>query len=234
MSSRSLPSRIGRYEVVDRLGAGGMGVLYLARDPLLRRTLAIKVLAVDDDDLRERFAREARSAASLSHTNIVTIFDVGEDNGHPFLAMEYLDGETMAEMIRRKAPVALQRRLQLLLELCAGLGYAHRLGIIHRDIKPANLMITGGGTLKILDFGLARLTHDNTSGLTQSGALLGTPNYMSPEQVEGRTVDHRSDIFSVGLVLYELLTYRKAYSGEGMHVILHKITHERPQPLREI
>ena len=211
-----------------------MGVLYLARDPLLRRTLAIKVLAVDDDDLRERFAREARSAASLSHTNIVTIFDVGEDNGHPFLAMEYLDGETMAEMIRRKAPVALQRRLQLLLELCAGLGYAHRLGIIHRDIKPANLMITGNGTLKILDFGLARLTHDNASGLTQSGALLGTPHYMSPEQIEGRPVDHRSDIFSVGLVLYELLTYRKAYSGEGMHVVLHKITHERPQPLREL
>jgi serine/threonine protein kinase len=234
VSSRSLPSRIGRYEVVDRLGAGGMGVLYLARDPLLRRTLAIKVLAVDDDDLRERFAREARSAAALSHTNIVTIFDVGEDAGYPFLAMEYLDGETMAEMIRRKAPVALQRRLQMLLELCAGLGYAHRLGIIHRDVKPANLMITGNGTLKILDFGLARLTHDNTSGLTQAGALLGTPNYMSPEQVQGGTVDHRSDIFSVGLVLYELLTYRKAFSGEGMHVILHKIVHERPQPLREL
>ena len=234
MANRSLPSRIGRYEVVERLGAGGMGVLYLARDPLLRRTLAIKVLAVDDEDLRERFSREARSAAALSHTNIVTIFDVGEDAGHPFLAMEYLDGETMAEMIRRKAPIALQRRLQLLLELCAGLGYAHRLGIIHRDIKPANLMITGGGILKILDFGLARLTHDNASGLTQSGALLGTPHYMSPEQIEGRTVDHRSDIFSVGLVLYELLTYRKAYSGDGMHVVLHKITHERPQPLREL
>jgi eukaryotic-like serine/threonine-protein kinase len=234
VANRSLPSRIGRYEVVERLGAGGMGVLYLARDPLLRRTLAIKVLAVDDDDLRERFGREARSAASLSHTNIVTIFDVGEDAGHPFLAMEYLDGETMAEMIRRKAPVALQRRLQLLLELCAGLGYAHRLGIIHRDIKPANLMITGNGTLKILDFGLARLTHDNAAGLTQSGALLGTPHYMSPEQIEGRPVDHRSDIFSVGLVLYELLTYRKAYSGDGMHVVLHKITHERPQPLREL
>ena len=234
MTSRSLPSRIGRYEVVDRLGAGGMGVLYLARDPLLRRTLAIKVLAVDDEDLRERFGREARSAAALSHTNIVTIFDVGEDAGHPFLAMEYLDGETMAEMIRRKAPVALQRRLQLLLELCAGLGYAHRLGIIHRDIKPANLMITGNGTLKILDFGLARLTHDHASGLTQSGALLGTPHYMSPEQIEGRPVDHRSDIFSVGLVLHELLTYKKAFSGEGMHVVLHKITHERPQPLREV
>ncbi|HTL45400.1 MAG TPA: protein kinase [Vicinamibacterales bacterium] len=234
MTSRSLPSRIGRYEVVDRLGAGGMGVLYLARDPLLRRTLAIKVLAVDDEDLRERFGREARSAAALSHTNIVTIFDVGEDAGHPFLAMEYLDGETMAEMVRRKAPVALQRRLQLLLELCAGLGYAHRLGIIHRDIKPANLMITGNGTLKILDFGLARLTHDHASGLTQSGALLGTPHYMSPEQIEGRPVDHRSDIFSVGLVLHELLTYKKAFSGEGMHVVLHKITHERPQPLREV
>ena len=234
MSSRSLPSRIGRYEILDRLGKGGMGVLYLARDPLLRRTLAIKVLAVDDDDLRERFAREARSAASLNHLNIVTIFDVGEDAGYPFLAMEYLDGETMAELIRRKAPMTLQRRLQLLLELCAGLGYAHRLGVVHRDIKPANLMITGAGVLKILDFGLARLTHDTTAGLTQSGALLGTPNYMSPEQVEGRPIDQRTDIFSVGLVLYELLTYKKAYSGDGLHVILHKITHQRPQPLREV
>jgi serine/threonine-protein kinase len=234
VSSRSLPSRIGRYEILDRLGKGGMGVLYLARDPLLRRTLAIKVLAVDDDDLRERFAREARSAASLNHLNIVTIFDVGEDAGYPFLAMEYLDGETMAELIRRKAPMTLQRRLQLLLELCAGLGYAHRLGVVHRDIKPANLMITGAGILKILDFGLARLTHDTTAGLTQSGALLGTPNYMSPEQVEGRPIDQRTDIFSVGLVLYELLTYKKAYSGDGLHVILHKITHQRPQPLREL
>ena len=211
-----------------------MGVLYLARDPLLHRTVAIKILSGYNEELRERFAREARSCAALSHTHIVTIYDVGDDQERPFIAMEFLDGETMAELIRRKAALPLTRKMQLLLELCAGLGYAHRLGIIHRDIKPANLMITSSGVLKILDFGLARLTQEGTgAGLTQVGALLGTPHYMSPEQIEGGIVDQRSDIFSVGLVFYELLCYRKAYPGDAPHAVLHKITHEAPPPLRD-
>ena len=160
--SSSIPERIGRYEVVERLGIGGMGVVYLATDPLLSRTVAVKVLPGEHEDLRERFAREARSAASLRHPNIVTIYDVGEDNGQPYIAMEFLDGESMAELIRRRAPLPLARRLQLIIELCAGLGYAHRSGIIHRDIKPANLMITSEEGLKILDFGLARLVAEPT------------------------------------------------------------------------
>ena len=231
----SLPSRIDRYEIVNRLGKGGMGEVYLAKDPLLGRTVAIKMLTEDNDELRERFAREARSAAALNHKNIVTIYDVGEDNGQPFIAMEYLDGETMAEMIRRRAPLGIIRRLELMVELCTGLGYAHRSGIIHRDIKPANLMITTEGTLKILDFGIARLTADATSsGLTRIGTVMGSLHYMSPEQAEGLPVDERSDIFSVGSVLYEVLSSVRAFPGELSHVVLHLIVSKEPRPIREI
>ncbi len=229
------PARIGRYEVVDRLGRGGMGTVYLARDPKLGRTAAIKILTEDNEELRQRFAREARSAASLSHVNIVTIYDVGEDDGHPFIAMEYLDGETMAELIRRRAEVPLARRLQLILDLCAGLAYAHRRGIIHRDVKPSNLMITTEGTLKILDFGVARIVADMTdAGLTKYGALMGSPYYMSPEQAEGQPVDARSDIFSVGLVLYEILTSQRAFPGENSQVVLNSIVNKEPRSIREL
>ena len=234
----SLPARIGRYEVRDRLGEGGMGVVYLATDPRLQRTVAIKILSVGDsssDELRERFAREARSVAALKHNHIVTIYDIGEDQGRPFIAMEFLDGETLGEMIRRRAQLTITRKLQLMGELCSGLGYAHRSGIVHRDIKPANLMITAEGTLKILDFGLARVTAELTStGLTRHGALMGTPFYMSPEQIDGTPVDHRSDIFAVGLVLYELLTYRKAFPGDSSHVVLHDIIHKQPTAIRNL
>jgi serine/threonine protein kinase len=202
-----LPKRIDRYEIVERLGRGGMGVVYLATDPALGRTVAIKMLTEDNEELRERFAREARSAAALKHNNIVTIYDVGEDQGRPFIAMEYLEGENLAEVIRRRAQVPLRQKLDWILELCAGLGYAHRTHIVHRDIKPANLLITTEGALKILDFGIARVTADATAdGLTRMGMLMGSPHYMSPEQAEGQPVDERSDIFAVGLVMYELLS----------------------------
>jgi serine/threonine protein kinase len=230
-----LPPRVGRYEIVDRLGAGGMGEVYLATDPLLQRTVAVKVLPGGDEELRERFNREARSAASLRHTNVVTIYDIGEDHGQPFIAMEFVDGESMAEIIHRKAPLTVAQRLQMIIELCAGLGHAHRVGIIHRDIKPGNMMITIEGTLKVLDFGLARLLASaSQTGLTRAGTVLGTPHYMSPEQIEGTPVDQRSDIFSVGLVLYELLSYQKAFSGESAHVVLHNILHKTPTPIREL
>jgi serine/threonine protein kinase len=225
------PARIGRYEVIDRLGIGGMGAVYLASDPLLGRTVAVKVLRSDDEELRERFAREARSAASLKHHHIVTIYDIGEDDeGRPFLAMEYIDGESMAQIVRRRAPIALHQRLKYIVDLCGGLGYAHRTGIVHRDIKPANLMITSDGVLKIVDFGLARVASSAT-GLTRAGTLLGTVHYMSPEQTEGGVVDHLSDIFAVGLVLYEILAYRKAYPGDSAPVVLHNIVHTDPEPV---
>jgi serine/threonine protein kinase len=231
MSARR-PARIGRYEVLDRLGSGGMGAVYLASDPLLGRTVAVKVLRSDDDELRERFAREARSAASLKHHHIVTIYDIGEDDeGRPFLAMEYIDGESMAELIRRRAQIALHQRLKYIIDLCHGLGHAHRAGIVHRDIKPANLMITSEGVLKVVDFGLARVVESSAAGLTRAGTLLGTVHYMSPEQVDGTTVDHLSDIFSVGLVLYEIIAYRKAYPGDSAPVVLHNIVHTNPAPI---
>ena len=212
-----------------------MGVVYLATDPLLRRTVAIKILPAHDDELRERFQREARSAASLRHPNVVTIYDIGEHDGKPFIAMEFLDGESVAELVQRRAALSIDRRLALMLDLCAGLGYAHKNGIVHRDIKPGNLMVTAEGPLKILDFGLARLTSDATNtGLTRVGSVLGTPHYMSPEQVEGKVADARSDIFSVGVVLYELLTSHQAYPGTSAHVVLHNIIHLTPTPIREL
>ena len=212
-----------------------MGVVYLATDRVLGRAVAVKVLTDDKDELRERFAREARSVAALKHNSIVTIYDIGEDQGRPFIAMEFLAGETMAELIRRRASLSVARKLQLMTELCEGLGYAHRNKIIHRDIKPANLMVTTEGTLKILDFGLARVAAEITStGLTRVGTLMGTPYYMSPEQVEGKTADARSDIFAVGLVLYELLSYQKAFPGDSSHIVLHDIVHKSPRPIIEL
>jgi serine/threonine-protein kinase len=209
-----------------------MGVVYLATDPLLHRTVAIKVLPYAADEMRDRFAREARSAAALHHPNVVTIYDVGDAEGQPFIAMEYLEGETLAAVIERRAPLAFSHRLKLITDLCAGLGHAHDQGIIHRDIKPANLMVTSHG-LKILDFGLARVTSTVHGTLTQAGSVLGTAHYMSPEQVDGRIVDRISEVFSVGLVMYELLAYAKAFPGDTSHVVMYDIVHREPRPVRD-
>ena len=204
-----LPQAIDRYRVRERLGQGGMGALFLALDPAIDRLVAIKVLRVDNPDIRERFQREARLAARLQHPNIVTVYDVGDHDGQPFIAMEYIPGETLAELIRRRAPLDTRQRVELVIEICSGLAFAHKHGIVHRDIKPANLILSrDSNILKILDFGIARA---GESGLTQVGMVIGTPNYMSPEQVRGDAIDHRSDIFAVGLVLYDLIEYRQAY-----------------------
>ena len=206
-----------------------MASLYLARDPMIDRLVAIKVLREGfDEELRERFAREARSAGRLRHVNIVTIFDVGEHEGEPFIAMEYVSGETLGQVIRRNAPLGIPRKLELLEALCAGLGYAHQAGIVHRDIKPANIMVDTEGVLKILDFGIARV---GDSSMTQAGMLVGTLNYMSPEQVAGQPVDLRSDIFAVGAVCYELLSCKQAFPGNLQTGILHRILHGEPAPL---
>jgi hypothetical protein len=221
---------IGRYELRERIAHGGMGVLYLAFDPLTEREVALKVLRVDSDDTRERFLREARLAARLQHPNIVTIYDVGAHEDQPFIAMEFIAGETLGQLVHRQAPLPLSRRIALMEQVCVGLAYAHRHGIVHRDVKPANLMISrDSGVLKVLDFGVAGRV-DADPGL-QGQMLMGTPNYMSPEQVVGQPSDHRSDIFSVGLVLYELLTYRQAFSGESQQSILLKVLNESPAPL---
>lgn len=205
---------IGRYEVERQLGAGGMGAVYLARDPTIGRKLAIKVLRTDDDEYRRRFKIEVRAAGALRHRHIITIFDSGEHEGSPFLAMEYIPGETLAEKIAKREPLPLSEKLRYIEELCEGLAHAHAAGIIHRDIKPANVIVDrDGDSVKIVDFGIARVAD---SGATQSGLLMGTLTYMSPEQVMGRRVDHRADLFSAGLVLYELLCYRSVSSSRRL------------------
>jgi serine/threonine-protein kinase len=224
---------ISRYQILEKIGEGGMGSLYLARDPAIDRLLAIKLLrrGYDTDELRGRFTREAQAAGRLRHPNIVTIFDVGEHEGDPFIAMEFLAGETIDELIRHGARLSLARRLKLLEELCDGLSYAHRAGIVHRDIKPANLIVDSEGILKILDFGIVRLEE---GGSTAAGMLVGTVNYMSPEQVQGGEIDHRSDIFAVGLVAYELLTSRQAFPGTIKSGLLNRILNVQYEPLRTV
>jgi serine/threonine-protein kinase len=226
-----LPKSIGRYEVKGRLGRGGMAVVYRGQDLRIGRPVAIKVLYVDDEDLRDRFLQEARAAGNLDHRSIVRIYDVGEDTGGPYIVMEFIDGVTLADHIAANHELSLPRKLDLFLELLDGLEYAHNTGLIHRDVKPQNIMLQRNGALKILDFGIARL---GNSTLTLSGTMLGTPNYMSPEQIEGRTVDRRSDVFAAGLVLYELLSYRQAFSGDTAHQVLNAIARSRPTPLREV
>jgi serine/threonine-protein kinase len=224
---------IGRYELVEKLGQGGMGVVYRAFDPLLQRVVALKLIATleADQELRERFFREARAAGQLSHKNIITIYDLGEHEGQPFLAMEYLEGQDLQQRMTSPAAMSLARKLELAIEICEGLEYAHLHGVIHRDIKPANIFITNGGIAKILDFGLARLI---TSELTNSNMMMGTLNYMAPEQVRGERADHRSDIFSAGVVLYEVLGGRRAFEGDSFGATLYKILEEVPVPLREL
>ncbi|HEU4691912.1 MAG TPA: protein kinase, partial [Vicinamibacterales bacterium] len=222
-------TQVGRYEIQRRLGRGGMGAVYVAHDPVLGRMVAIKVFAGDLDlpDARERFSREARAAAALSHPNIVTVYDFGEYESQPFIVMEYVAGETLAAFIRRKAPVTIADKLRWMEELCAGAGYAHQMQLVHRDIKPANLMIDRAGRLKILDFGIARML-----GLaSNTSVMIGTPGYMAPEQITGDPVDHRADQFSIGVVFYELLAYSEAFPGDTLPMITHRILNEEPVPL---
>jgi len=206
-----------------------MGTVYVAHDPVLGRMVAIKVFAGDLDvpDARERFSREARASAALNHPNIVTVYDFGEFEAQPYIVMEYVPGETVANFIRRKVPVSIGDKLRWMEELCAGAGYAHQNSVIHRDIKPANLMIDRSGRLKILDFGIARMLGiaSNTS------VMIGTPGYMAPEQITGDPIDHRSDQFSIGVVFYELLAYTDAFPGDTLPAITHRILTEEPKPL---
>ena len=227
-----VPKQVGRYEIEGFLSQGGMGRLYLARDPVIGRRLAIKLIrdGIDDADLRARFMQEARAGGGLKHPNVVTVFDAGDHEGHPFIAMEYVSGETVADLIDRAEPISVARKLQLVEQLCRGLASAHREGLVHRDIKPSNLMVDDDGTLKILDFGIARVAE---SGLTSSGVAIGTVNYMSPEQAAGSTVDHRSDVFSVGSVFYELLAYQPAFPGSIQDGVLYRIVHGEPASLRD-
>jgi TonB family protein len=223
--------RIDKFDVLRRLGRGGMGSVYLARDPDIDRLVAIKLLheGFDSEELRGRFTTEARSASALRHTNIVTIFQTGTFLERPFIVMEYIEGETFADIIANGSTVPIAQKLLLLDQLLAGLQYAHAKGVVHRDIKPSNVMVDSEGVVRILDFGIARL---GDGGLTRTGVVLGTINYMSPEQLAGQVVDARADIFSTGLVGYELLTSKQAF-GQSFPEILRHIGFQDPQPIEE-
>jgi serine/threonine-protein kinase len=225
---------IGRYQILEKLGQGGMGVVYRAFDTLIERVVALKIISAPiegNPEARERFIREARAAGQLSHPNIITIHDLGEHEGQPYLAMEFLEGEDLQTRMARPERMSLGRKIELAMNICYGLEYAHARGVIHRDIKPANIYITDNGAVKILDFGLARLL---TSELTSSHMLMGTVNYMAPEQIRGERADHRADIFSVGVVFYELLAGRKAFAGDSFASTLFKILNEVPEALPNI
>ncbi len=226
--------RIGRYEIVKTLGRGAMGVVYLARDPLIDRQVALKTLRVDLDteysaEFRERFLREAKAAGRLNHPGIVTIHDVGEDpeSGLVFIAMEYIEGRDLKQLLADGHPFRPSEAARISADVAQALDYAHSMGVVHRDIKPANIILTQDGTAKITDFGIARL---ESSNLTVEGQFIGTPNFMSPEQITGRAVDGRSDIFSLGVVLFTLLTGKRPFAGETMHEVTLKVV-QQPCPI---
>ncbi len=225
----AIPTNIGKYRVERRLGEGGMGTVYLAHDEGIDRHVAIKLLRADDDDMRRRFRGEARSVGRLKHPNIVTVYDYSDFEGSPCIVMEYVEGETLAGLIKRGDPFPDARKLQLIEQVCRGLAYAHRAGIVHRDIKPSNLMVDHEGTIKIVDFGIART---GERGLTLTGKVVGTLAYMAPEQARGEPVDRRSDIFAVGLVLYEFLCGRSAFPGDSDYSIINRIVTGDPEPFR--
>jgi eukaryotic-like serine/threonine-protein kinase len=225
------PAKIGKYDVIDIIGRGGMGVVYKATDPYLDRLVAIKMMTggyADNPDLLKRFFREAQSTGSLQHPNIVTVYELGDHNGNPYLVMEFLEGESLDTIISTRRPLNLLEKINLMIDVCHGLSYAHRRGIVHRDIKPANIMVLKDGGVKIVDFGIA---HIGDKSVTRTGQIMGSLNYMSAEQVNGKPVDARSDIFSTGIVLYQFLTYALPFDGESTASTLLKIIHEPPPSL---
>jgi serine/threonine-protein kinase len=225
-------SKIGKYDVVEILGKGGMGVVYKATDSRIGRLVAIKMMTggfADNPDLLKRFYREAQATGMLQHPNIVIIYDLGDQDGNPYIVMEYLEGDPMDKVITSKRDVSLVEKLNWIIQACNGLNYAHQRGIVHRDIKPANIIVLRDGSVKILDFGIARM---GDKSMTRTGQVVGTITYMSPEQINAQVVDGRSDIFSTGVMLYELLTGALPFEGKDTASTLLKIIHEPPPPLK--
>ena len=224
---------IGKYHILELVGEGAMGVVYKAKDSVLDRTVAVKVMndaIARSDELRTRFLREAQAAASLQHPNVVSIYDLGEVDGHLYIAMEFVQGADLEALMQTHEPLTLQQKLDVIIDVLSGLTFAHKRGIVHRDIKPANIRIAEDGRAKLMDFGVAHLT---SSQLTSTGASLGTPVYMSPEQITGGKATPATDVFAVGAVLYELLTGCKPFDANTLQALFYKILTEKPKPLRE-
>jgi predicted Ser/Thr protein kinase len=230
--------KIGKYEIINLLGKGAMGIVYKALDPDIDREVAVKTirfdLISDEDEKNElmlRFIREARAAGKLVHPNIITIHDVGKEKDMTYIVMQYIEGPSLQNWISSKKKFSAQDIVKLMLQLCDALNFAHESGIVHRDIKPANILLDNNGKPHICDFGVA---HVEMSTITQTGATIGTPSYMSPEQVMGKKIDKRSDIFSLGAILYELLTGRRPFEGESITTVIYKIVNEEAVPITQV
>jgi serine/threonine-protein kinase len=229
----------GRYKLIEVLGKGAMGMVYKGLDPAIDRLVALKTIRLDQiidpdesNELRERLEREAKAAGKLSHHNIVTIYDVGEESAVQYIAMEYLQGSTLEELLISGINWDYKTLSNVMIQVCDALDYAHENRVVHRDVKPANIMIMEGSKVKVMDFGIARL--DTSKSMTQTGTALGTPNYISPEQLKGQPVDRRSDIFSVGVVFYELLTGEKPFKGDTLSALIYSILHTNPPMPSEV
>ena len=229
-------NKLGRYEILSELGQGAMGVVYKAIDPLIERTVAIKTIKLDlsTEDLarfEERFYREAKSAGRLNHPNIVTIYDVGKTDNVAYMAMEFMEGRLLKSVLDAHTAFSIDEIVDIAAKIAGGLAYAHENGIVHRDVKPANIMLVRGNSVKIMDFGIAQMPG---GARTLAGTAWGSPKYMAPEQVTVNTVDSRSDIFSLGVILYEMLTGESPFDGDNINTILYRIVHEMPVPPKSL
>jgi len=226
--------RLGKYELHTLIGEGAMGIVWKAYDTVLRRYVALKLLGSHfrkTKEMQERFLREARAAGAIQHPNIVTVYDLGEAEGQLFIAMELVEGRDLSDVITLREPLALERKLDLVIEVLDGLHFAHQRGVIHRDVKPSNVRVMPDGRVKIMDFGIARLQSADASG---SGAIVGTPTYMAPEQITNGAITPATDVFAVGCMLYELLSFHKPFEGESVHGVLYQVLTTEPKALRTL